>query len=120
MGVHENWAEYVQRITAGVPQKGIAKATGIDQTGISRWIRGLTTVPRAEKVVAFARGMGADPVEALVAAGYLDPAEVGAVEVTASAAALSDDALLDEVRIRLRRNSQRPGGFAPNLTHTPL
>lgn len=100
----ENWSQYVHRVTQGIPQKDIAAATGVDQTGISRWIRGLTTAPRADSVVAFARGLDLPPVGALVAAGYLRPEEAAAVvELRASPDDLSDTELVREVESRLAR-----------------
>lgn len=100
--VQETWAEYVRRVTERVAQKDVAERTGVDQTGISRWIRGKTKAPRAESVVSFARGLQLSPVEALIAAGYLDVAEAAsAVAVAASVSDLSNDALIDELRDRL-------------------
>jgi transcriptional regulator with XRE-family HTH domain len=81
----ESWTEYVQRITQGVPRKEVAKAAGINVSGLSRWINAVGGRPRAEKVVAFARGLRQSPVEALIAADYLDPHEVaGVIEVVRS------------------------------------
>lgn len=100
----ETWTEYVQRITSGVPRKEIAFAAGVDPSGISRWIGG--QLPRAEKAIGFARGLKQRPVEALIAAGYLEPEEVvGAFEVTRSASELSDDELLAELAGRLTRRA---------------
>ena len=104
------WAEYVQRVTAGLSQKDIAAATGIDQTGISRWLRGLG-MPRAESVVAFARALGRPLLEALVAGGYIEAGDVdGVIEVVPPPSELSDEQLFaDMARItdELRRRVQR-------------
>lgn len=106
----ESWAQYVQRITRGRPQKDIAQAAGIDPSGLSRWLRSNQTRPRAESVVQFARGLGQPPVEALIAAGYLEAHEVeGVIEVMFSSAALSDDELVDEMRARLAERPQGSG-----------
>src|SRR6202158_4080275 len=75
------WWRYVLTVTGNAAQKDIAAATGIDQSSISRWQRG-TITPRAEAVVALARAYGRSPVEALVAAGYLSPTELGVVQMT--------------------------------------
>jgi transcriptional regulator with XRE-family HTH domain len=97
------WWRYVQTVTGGAAQKDVAAATGIDQSSISRWQRGSNT-PRAEAVVALARSFGRSPVEALVAAGYLEGDELGVVELTTltgDLTAVSIDSLLSEIRRRL-------------------
>ena len=97
------WWRYVQTVTGGAAQKNVAAATGIDQSSISRWQRGSNT-PRAEAVVALARSFGRSPVEALVAAGYLESDELGVVELTTltgDLTAVSIDSLLSEIRRRL-------------------
>jgi transcriptional regulator with XRE-family HTH domain len=97
------WWRYVLTVTGNAAQKDIAAATGIDQSSISRWQRG-TITPRAEAVVALARAYGRSPVEALVAAGYLSPTELGVVEMTTLTGDLSRasiDSLLSEIRRRV-------------------
>lgn len=97
------WWRYVLTVTGGVAQKDVAAVTGIDQSSISRWQRGSNT-PRAEAVVAVARGYGRSPVEALVAAGYLRSDELGVVELTTltgDLTAVSIDSLLSEIRRRV-------------------
>ena len=102
----ENWTEYVGRVTKGVPRKIIAEVTGIDPSGLSRWSSGHQ--PSAEKVVSFARGLGQPPIEALIAAGYLEPQEAaGAIEVMRSREDLSDSELLIELGNRLAERPSR-------------
>jgi transcriptional regulator with XRE-family HTH domain len=82
-------------------QHQTAELTDLPQATISRWLREQTGVPRAESVVAFARALGQNPVEALVAAGYLTVDEAGAATVVRTP--LRDYAvgeLLDELRRR--------------------
>jgi len=111
------WWQYVLTVTGGAAQKDIAETTGIDQSTISRWQRG-TTTPRAEAVVALARAYGHSPVEALVAAGYLERDELGVVELTTLTGDLSRvsvDSLLSELRRRVlgSQDSQSwPAGWA--------
>ena len=101
----ESWTQYVQRISDGVPRKEVAKAAGINVSGLSRWISGASR-PSAEKVVAFARGLRQSPIEALIAAEYLEPQEIsGVIEVIRSRSDLSDLELLTELGERL---TQRP------------
>ena len=105
--VRVSWWEYVITVTGNTAQKDIAAATGIDQSSISRWQRG-TNKPRAEAVVALARAYGRSPVEALVAAGYLDSDELGVVELTTLTGDLrgaSVDSLLSELRRRVLAGS---------------
>lgn len=113
------WWQYVATVTGGATQKDIAAATGIDQSSISRWQRG-TNTPRAEAVVTLARTYRRSPVEALVAAGYLNSDEVGVVELTTltgDLTSVSIDALLSELRRRvLAANPEQaqpwPAGWA--------
>jgi transcriptional regulator with XRE-family HTH domain len=99
---HENWAEYVRRTTASMTQTEVAELTGVSQTGIGRWLRGETAAPRAESVVSFARALGQQPVQALVAAGYLTADEAAAtIEVRRPLHSYHTDALLDELRRRV-------------------
>lgn len=101
MTQHENWAEYVRRVTRSMTQVRIAKATGVAQTGIGRWMRGETPAPRAESVVQFARALDEQPLEALIAAGYLtlDEAKIDTT-VRPSIASFSTDELFEELRKR--------------------
>ena len=101
----ETWAEYVRRVTRSVSQTEIADKTGVAQTAIGRWLRGDTGAPRAESVVAFAKAVGRPPVEALIAAGYLEPSDAGqTVSVGQSIREFSIDELLDELRRRSIRS----------------
>ena len=107
MPKRENWTEYVQRVTAGVARKDVAQAAGIDASGISRWINSEQR-PRAENVVAFARGLRQPPIEALIAAGYLEPHEAsGVIEIMRSREELSDTELLIELGQRLAERPAR-------------
>jgi transcriptional regulator with XRE-family HTH domain len=71
----ESWPAYVRRIAGGLTQEKIAEKTGLAQTNVGRWLRGAPGAPKAESVIAFAKGFGQPPIEALVAAGYLDAAD---------------------------------------------
>jgi transcriptional regulator with XRE-family HTH domain len=99
---NENWAEYVRRTTASMTQTEVAELTGVAQTVIGRWLRGEIEAPRAESVVSFARALGHEPVEALVAAGYLTADEAAAtIEVRRPLHDYHTDALLEELRRRV-------------------
>ncbi len=113
----EAWWEYVQRISRGAPHKDIAAAAGVDPSRITGWKNG--DRPQAQSAVAFARAYRRNPVEALIAAGYLDKSEVsGVVEVAASAARLSHDELLAEIRRRIQRPHE-PQDWPPEQWLTP-
>lgn len=103
----ETWWEYVKRISANAANKDIAAATGMDASAITRWKKG--EKPRAENVVAFARGYRRPAVEALLAAGYItqEDLEPQAVEIRGSAAELTDTDLLAEMQRRLANNDPR-------------
>lgn len=97
----ESWAEYVRRVTRSMSQTEIAEKSGVAQTAVGRWLRGDTGAPRAESVVAFARAVGKPPIEALIAAGYLEPDEAcGIASVQSSIRDFTTDELLNEVRRR--------------------
>jgi transcriptional regulator with XRE-family HTH domain len=76
----ETWPQYVRRVAGDMRQEQISKLTGISQTTVSAWLRGAPGMPKADSVIAFARGFHHAPVKALVVAGYLlgDEAEVKA------------------------------------------
>jgi transcriptional regulator with XRE-family HTH domain len=93
------WGDYVRRVTAGLSQKDISERTGLDPSAISRWLRSLNE-PRAEKAVAFARQMGASPIEALVAAGYITRSEAGAT-IRTPISDYTEVELLDELKRRV-------------------
>lgn len=98
---NDDWAGYVRRVTAGMTQVQASDTTGVAQTAISRWLRGGTDAPRAEYVVAFARALGQNPVEALIAAGYLTKQEAGVPASRSPISDYSNDELLEELGRRV-------------------
>ena len=107
MPTRETWTEYVRRVTEGIPRKDVAKAAGTDVSALSRWLTSAQR-PRAEKVVAFARSLHESPIEAMIAAGYLEPHEAtGVIEVVQSRGNLSDSELLIELGERLAERPAR-------------
>lgn len=95
------WAEYVKRVAPGKTQSELAALAGVDQTGISRWLSG-QSVPRVESIIRFARRLGRPPLEALIAAGYITPAEAGiSPDIRISIRELPTDELLAEIRRRV-------------------
>lgn len=70
----DTWADYVKQHAPGQTQGQIAALAGISQSTVNRWLSG-SIQPTASAVVAFARAYHRPPVEALIAAGVLSPAE---------------------------------------------
>lgn len=102
------WSEYVRRVTVNMTQTEAAERAGVTQTAIGRWIRGDTDAPRAESVVAFARALDINPLEALVAAGYLLPSEVGqSVNLRTPISDFSDIEIIDELKRRATGSTGR-------------
>jgi transcriptional regulator with XRE-family HTH domain len=95
----ESWPDYVRRLAGSLNQTQVAEKTGMAQSNVGRWLRGERAVPRAESVIAFAKAFGQSPVEALVAAGYLDAEEVD-LPAARPLAHYSERDLLDELRSR--------------------
>ncbi|WP_433658087.1 helix-turn-helix domain-containing protein [Nocardia sp. CA-128927] len=98
-----NWWAYVERIAPGRNLKEIAEVADLDPSQISRWKTGQST-PRAENVIRFARALGASPVEALVAAGYLETEEAAStVTVRTDVRDLSVEELVEGLSHRMDR-----------------
>lgn len=102
----ETWPEYVRRIAGDMKQEDISALTGISQTTVSSWLRGAPGLPRAESVIAFARAYEKPPVEALVAAGYLDGGEAAA-KVRTPLSEYSNRELVGELSSRLSKESKQ-------------
>lgn len=107
------------RVTSHASRAEVASAAGVDPASVSRWKTGRNT-PSADRVIAVARHYGRNPIEALVAAGYLNPAEVDAtVEVAEGTSGLTNDQLLGALRDRLIAAESSTGGSAPIGDHPP-
>ena len=106
MLVVETWPEYVRRIAGGMRQEQISKMTGISQATVSAWLRGAPGLPKAESVIAFARGFEVAPVQALVAAGYLRIDEA-AIKARTALSEYEELELVDELRRRMSKQSKR-------------
>ena len=97
----ETWPEYLRRITAGQTQTKIAECIGLGRLSVCHWLHGKTR-PKPETAIMVARVYGRSPIEALLAAGYLNPAEVRLpVDTRRSPRDLPAEEVSAEVRRRL-------------------
>lgn len=98
----ETWWEYVKKHAGAVDQQEIADAIGVTGSTIGRWKNGSTKNPDGNHVAAFARRYNRPLVESFIAAGYIEPGEVGGdIEIGISMGEVSDAALLEELASRL-------------------
>lgn len=103
----EPWAKYVARVTHGLTPKQVAEQVGLHVSTIRRWLNGEEN-GTVESVIAFARGLGERPAEALVHRGFLEPEELdGAFQVVRAPSELSDKELLAELTERLAERPSR-------------
>ena len=99
----ETWPEYVRRISGGATQAQIAERIGVGRLSVCNWLHGKTR-PKAETVISVARAYRRSPIEALIAASYLDRTEAGdPIEIHASLGAVDAGDLAAEVGRRLTR-----------------
>ncbi len=102
---HMTWAEFVRQTIGGDQQVEAARKAGLDQTTISRWVRG-GQAGKAENVVKLARAYGASVLEALVVAGFIRVDEARAQVTINRFEDPSDERLLELLASRLRRDRE--------------
>lgn len=95
--MNERWAEYVRAQMRG-SQQDLADRSKVGTASISRWLKG--SAPSPIDVIKFARNLGESPVQALVMAGHLTPAEANTTVKDLSLSRLNDIVLIDELRRR--------------------
>lgn len=101
VGSSETWPEYLRRIAGAQTQAQIAEQIGIGRLSVCNWLHGKTR-PKAETVIMVARVFRRSPIEALLAAAYLDIAELDRpIEIRVSPSELTAEDLAAEVRRRL-------------------
>lgn len=94
------WPAYVRAIT-DENHAAIGRRIGITGASVGRWFNG--SQPDPATAAAFARAYGRPVLETFVAAGFLSSDEAGQrPSAPPNPARMSDDALLDEVRRRLK------------------
>ena len=74
MSKHITWPEFLRTIAEDETGARISERTSMPESTISRWLSGKVE-PRPKQVVQVARAYAADPVHALIAAGYLDESD---------------------------------------------
>lgn len=115
------WSRYIDSTSGGIPNTAIADRVGVDAATIGRWRTGAVD-PKPRQVVAYARGFGLSPLQALAAADYVSEAELG-LAIEAPRAYTLDDfttvELVEEVLARLEaadglsmHSSRRPPSLA--------
>lgn len=109
--------EYVQQVAPNLSTHKIAKAMGgaVGPATVARW---KTTTPSGDNVVAFARTFGRDPLEAMIAAGFVTRENVAEYRGgNADPTERSEDErlgeLMDELRRRLNRLDHLEGRKPP-------
>lgn len=75
------WSEYLRRVAPGKSNANLAKALGLHDATVGRWMNGSTERPAAEAVIVVARRLGQNPIHALTEVGYLDAQEAKAFEI---------------------------------------
>lgn len=107
-----HWSEYVASCAQGRTQADLALLVGVDQSAVSRWIRGKGS-PTAENAMALARVAGDSPITGLLAAGFLREDEVdGVVRVDGGLSSSATEALIAELGRRLGLHVSVRGGKA--------
>ena len=105
----ESFWSYVSRIAGDVQNREIAAIVGVDSSSISRWKTG--EQPRVKNVLSFAKAYNRPPVEALIAAGYLNITDAYShVELRAAVdlSKVTDEQLTAEVQRRLKQRRPTP------------
>lgn len=118
-----SWKQYVEHHMQGRTQVALASLVEVSPGAISRWLSGTQGV-NAAVAISFARKVGDSPLQALIAAGHLVPAEAEhVVNLAPDYSQLSVDELLELLRDRIREevmgNAKHPapiGGAEPECS----
>lgn len=95
------WAHFLTEHARNESNAAIAKRLDVAASNITRWKSGSSN-PDPQTAVTFARAYGVSPIAALVAAGYLDPANLeGHLVQPADLSEITTAQLLDELQRRL-------------------
>ena len=108
----DTWPQYLRRISAGQTQTQIADRIGIGRLSVHNGLRGRTR-PKAETVIAIAQAYQRSPLEALLAASYLEPGDLNGPVIHASLRDLSAHEITEEVGRRLSALEELESTAAP-------
>lgn len=96
------WDEYVRAVSEPDSGRAVAARIGQSESTISRWKNG-TVVPEPRQAVQFARAYERNPLEALIAAGYLTAEEAASPIEVPRALQLSEFSDLELAQEMVRR-----------------
>ena len=94
----ERWKDFVRQQLRG-SQHELAERSGVNAATLSRWLSA-KVAPSHDQVITFTRGVGMNPVQGLVMAGYITPEEARTTIRELRIEDLDDVVLLDELRRR--------------------
>jgi transcriptional regulator with XRE-family HTH domain len=108
----QTWAEFLTAVAGPdaptANQSEIARVAGVSTATVSRWVSG-DSRPKAEQVIGVARAYNVSPLLALVAAGYLEQAEVEGELDVPRALAIGEFTELELAQEMLRRVDRGEG-----------
>jgi hypothetical protein len=101
------WENWLARTTNGASGRAIAAAIGSPNSTVARWTT--TGLVPAEGAVMVARAYNADPIEALIVAGYLTPDDDRRRDAVVGVRNASTLELLEELIRRELGSAQQSG-----------
>lgn len=107
-----DWSKYIDATAGGALNVAIAKRLNLDPATIGRWRTGAVD-PKPRQVVAYARAFAQSPIQALVAAGYLTPDEVGIAFSDPRSRTLEDFSTVELAEEITERLSSDPSHLSP-------
>lgn len=100
-----SWKQWFDSIApADWTERSVARDTGNDNKSVGRWMD--LAQPRAEFILQLAHAYNADPLEGLIAAGYLEPRDVEESAVERALRIATDIQLAQEMYRRVADGSE--------------
>lgn len=91
------WAEWFEEVTEGQTLRQVSSQTAYSKSSFSKW--GATGNPPADAVIAVAKAYDADLIAGLIAAGSIEPGDLGSPEILRH---IPTDFLVNELHRRWR------------------